>query len=241
MIVAAHQPLYLPWLGFFDKVAKCDRFVLMDDLQFTSQNYQNRNRVKVNNGTTWLTVPLVHRRRDERICDKEIMNRSSRRHHWQRRSWRTLTIHYGKARYFDHYAEALEQAYTRQWTRLLDLDTHLLTLMLGWLGIKTDIILASTLGLRGQRSDRILDMCTRLSATTYLSGAGGSREYLDVEKFNQAGIGISWQQFNHPTYPQRYPEIGFLRYLSALDLLLNCGPTSADLLLGRKTAAPTGG
>ena len=97
MIVAAHQPSYLPWLGYLDKVAKADVFVVMDDLQFEAGNFQNRNRCKLNSGTAWLTVPLERGAQTDRICDKRIANGGSPREHWQRRTWLTLTTHYGRS------------------------------------------------------------------------------------------------------------------------------------------------
>ncbi|MFH1765089.1 MAG: WbqC family protein [Gemmatimonadota bacterium] len=217
MIVAAHQPLHLPWLGFFQKVAACDVFVIMDDLQFTQRDFQNRNRVKANNGPTWLTVPLVHGHRDDLICGKRIANGCPSRHSWQTRTWRTLTTHYGPSEYFGRYAPDLQSVYTRRWDKLLDLNLHLLSLMLGWLEIPTKMVLSASLGLHGRLTDRIVDLCLRLGASTYLSGSGGAVEYLEEGKFLAAGIDVIWQEFNHPTYEKRYPSIGFLPNLSGLE------------------------
>ena len=234
LTIAAHQPAYLPWLGYLAKVAACDRFVVMDDLQYEAQNFQNRNRVKVNNGVVWLTVPLVAGRRDERICDKRINNQASPKEHWQRRSWQTLKTHYGRAPCFERYATELEEVYTRRWERLVDLDLHILQLFLRWFGISRPLVLSSTLGLEGQRTDRLVDLCRRVGASVYLSGSGGSVGYLEEEKFTAAGLRVTWQKFRHPVYPQRYT--GFAPNLSALDMILNCGPQSGELLLGQQIA-----
>ncbi len=231
-VVSAHQPHCLPWLGYLDKIARADLFVLMDDLQYESQNFQNRNRVKVNNETAWITIPLVHGSRADRICDKQISNASSPKEHWQRRAWLTLTTHYKKSMYFGDFAEALEEAFTRPWGSLLEFSQHMLRLHLSWLSIDTPVVLASSLNLAGQKTDRIIDMCQRVGASTYLSGRGGSTSYLDLGAFEEARIEVRWQQFEHPVYPQRYPELGFIKNLSALDLLLNCGAEKAAELLG---------
>jgi len=231
MIVAAHQPAYLPWLGYLHKVAQADVFVLMDDLQYEAQNFQNRNRMKVNNGAMWLTVPLVRGAQGDRICDKLINNEGSAKEHWQRRTWTTLTIHYRRAPYFAQYADELEAVYTRTWIRLVDLDLHILGLMMRWLGITSPVVMASTLALEGERSARILHLCRQLGASTYLSGAGGSKSYLELELFDRAGIEVRWQRFVLPQYEQRYPALGFLSNLSALDLILNCGPEKSRALL----------
>lgn len=236
MILAAHQPSYLPWLGYLDKMASADVFVVMDDLQYEAQNFQNRNRVKLNNGATWLTVPLERGSQSDRILDKRINNQGSPRQHWQRRSWITLETHYRRAPHFGDYADELRAVYTRPWERLIDLDLEILRLARAWLSIETPLYRSSELGLRGEKTDRILDMCRVLGADVYLSGRGGSTDYLDVDQLANAGVRVAWQDFDHPVYPQRYPELGFIPYLAFLDLLFNCGPRSQELLVG---VAPT--
>jgi len=228
MIVGAHQPSYLPWLGYLDKLAKSDVFVVMDDLQYESQNFQNRNRVKLNAGPHWLTVPVVGGAQTELILDKRIDNTGrGGRHHWQHRTWRTLVTHYGRAPFFERYAPDLEDVYVRRWDSLVELDLHLLDLARKWMGITRPIVRASSLGLRGARTDRIIDLCRKLGASVYLSGRGGSVGYLDTEALARAGITTMWQRFTHPTYPQRYAGLGFVSHLAFLDLLLNCGPDAA--------------
>ena len=234
MILAAHQPGYLPWLGYFHKLAGCDVFVISDQLQFVDDYFQHRNRMKVaDKGAVWLTVPLMKGAPEERICDKRIHNDgASGPSRWQRQTWNTLLMNYGRAPHFGRYREELEDVYQRRWERLVDLDMHLLRLMLGWLEIHPTILLGSSLDVSGKKTDLILDMCRRLGATTYLSGRGGSTGYLDVPLLEQNGVHVKWQDFHHPEYPQRFPAMGFIPYLSALDLILNCGPDSRRILLG---------
>ncbi|HUJ57946.1 MAG TPA: WbqC family protein [Kofleriaceae bacterium] len=233
MIVAAHQPAFLPWLGYLDKLAKADLFVVMDDLQYEGQNFQNRQRVKLAGGAAWLTVPLVRGPQGERICDKRIDNAGSPRHHWQRRAWRTLETSYGRAPYFWAYADELRSLFERPWQSLVELDLHVLELARRWLAIKTPILRASTLGLVGHKTDRLIELCRKVGARAYLSGSGGSAGYLDAEAMARSGIGVIWQSFAHPVYPQRYPERGFVSHLGFVDLVLNCGPASRDLLFDR--------
>src|SRR5690242_82613 len=149
MIVAAHQPAYLPWLGYLDKLAKADLFVVMDDLQYEAQNFQNRQRIKLANGPAWLTVPLVRGALRDRICDKRIDDGAPGRHAWRHRTWRTLETSYGRAPYFARYADELHQMYARPWSTLVELDLHLLELARRWLGIRTAIVRSSSLGLEG--------------------------------------------------------------------------------------------
>ncbi len=228
-MVAAHQPCYLPWLGYFDKIARADLFVVLDDVQYEHQNFQNRNRLKVNNGVVWATVPVEYHGRVERVCDKRIVAERPSRQHWQRRTWRTLSVHYGRAPHFARYREELEEVYHRRWERLIDLDLHLLRLCLRWLGIARPMVFSSEIGVRGQKSELIRDLCRKTGANRYLSGCGGSREYLDVDALRRDGVEVVWQEYAHPMYPQRYPQLGFVPKLSVLDLVLNCGPESAQL------------
>jgi hypothetical protein len=237
MILAAHQPSYLPWLGYLDKMARADVFVVMDDLQYEAQNFQNRNRVKLADGPAWLTVPLERGTQQDRICDKRIQNGGSPKEHWARRTWKTLEIHYGKAPHFARYRDELAALFARSWEHLLDLDLHILQLARGWFGIDVPMLQSSSLALEGQKTDRIIDMCRKVGADVYLSGGGASRDYLDVERMGAAGIRVEWQSFAHPVYPQRYAGFGFVPNLAFVDLVLNCGLDSRDILLQGGMAA----
>src|SRR5580692_6234135 len=132
-ILAAHQPSFLPWLGYLDKLAKADVFVVMDDLQYEAQNFQNRNRVKLNHGTTWLTVPLVAGTQSDRIVDKRIQHQASAKEHWQRRNWTTLETHYRRAPFFARYADELREVFVRRWETLVELDLYVLEMACRWL------------------------------------------------------------------------------------------------------------
>lgn len=231
MIVAAHQPHYLPWLGYLDKLAGADVFVVMDDLQYEAQNFINRQRVKLNAGPHWLVVPLLRGAQTDRICDKRIDNAGrGGRHHWQHRHWRTLVTHYGSTPHWDRFAPELEDVYARRWDFLVDLDLHMLDLARRWFSITRPIVRASSLELRGAKTDRIISLCHAIGARTYLTGKGGSAGYLDVDALARAGIVTVWQSFAHPIYPQRYPQLGFGSHLAFLDFLCNVGlPRTKEL------------
>jgi hypothetical protein len=224
MIVAAHQPSYMPCLAYLDKMAKSDLFVVMDDLPFEPNRFQNRQRIKVSDGDGWLTVPVVPQP-DARICAARIDTTVA----WRRRTWVAIETHYGSAPYFNVYADDLRDVFAQRWDRLLDLDLHLLELARSWLRIHVPIMRASSLGLAGAGTARIIDLCKRVGATGYLSGSGASGS-LDAEQLCRAGITMVWQHFDHPGHAQRYPEIGFLPHLAFIDLVLNCGPDARDLV-----------
>lgn len=230
MIVAAHQPAYLPWLGYLAKIEAADLFVVMDDLQYEAQNFQNRNRIKTGQGPAWLTVPLERSGQRELIRQKRIFNGGSAREHWQHRSYRALEIHYGAAPYWPLYRGPLFTLFHHRWQSLLELDLYVLRLFMAWFAISKPIVLASSLGLSGHKTERIASLCRAVGAGVYLSGRGASTSYLDVARLEAGGVRVAWQAFRHPIYAQRYPSVGFVSHLSALDLLLNQGPDSARLL-----------
>jgi len=129
---------------------RADLFVVMDDLQYEAQNFQNRNRMKLNHGPQWLTVPLERGPQDERILDKRIVNRGSPKEHWQRKTWHTLQIHYGSTPFWKLYQPELEDLFTRPWDRLVELQMHILRLHLRWFEIYTPVLRASTQRLLGR-------------------------------------------------------------------------------------------
>src|SRR5688500_16293561 len=106
-----------------------------------------------------------------------------------------------------------------------------------WFHIRTPMVRASSLGLSGHKTDRLLDMCRKTGARCYISGGGGSTGYLDVERFGRAGVGVIWQYFEHPRYQQRYAEVGFVSHLGFIDLLFNCGEASREILFDRSHPA----
>lgn len=234
MIIAAHQPNYLPWLGFFDRVRRADKFLLLDHVQFERQNFQNRTRIRLDGGDAphWLTVPVVQKSRDERILDKEIANDREGRLRWGRKTYASLEQAYRRAPCFHLYAAQLRELYDARWDKLIDLNLRLLDFCLAVLEIKTPLQRTSQMSLCGQKSELVLNMCKAAGATAYLSGDGASRHYLDLEAFKTAGIEVVWQNFKHPDYPQAPANQPPVRGLSALDLIFNCGPLSKAVLAG---------
>lgn len=236
MIVAAHQPNFIPWLGYFDKMAKADLFVSVDNVQFERQGFQTRARVRTGQGTRWVTVPVVQESRDELILDKRVDNSRCGRSRWGRKMFLTLKYAYQGTPYFAALEPSLLKILDEPWERLVDLNHALIELVRAALDIRTPIVRGSELGARGQRSEMVLDLCRRVGADVYLAGSGASRRYLDVPAFEKAGIRVEWQQFVHPVYPQ-HPPGPFDEKLSALDLLANCGPRAAAVFRGEPAPA----
>src|SRR5262245_50358805 len=237
MIVAIHQPHYLPWLGYLHRMAQVDLFVLLDHVQFERRNYQNRTLVRMDDEPRWLTVPVVQRSQKERIIDKEIDNRLEGARWWSPSHFATLRHAYRRAPFSGAYAAAVKQLFETRWERLVDLNQAGLDLLREAFGIRTRLARSSELAVEGARGDLILDICRAVGADTLLAGMGGSRGYLDAEAFARAGVRIEFHEFHHPEYPQ-CGAAPFSKGLCAIDMLFNCGSERRGLLLEKRTSAP---
>jgi hypothetical protein len=230
MIVAAHQPNFLPWLGYFDKMRKADLFISVDHVQMERQSFQNRTRVKTGEGVRWITVPVVQDSRDERIIDKRIDNSRGGRSRWARKMALTLKYSYQAAPHYRAYEPVLTALLETPWEFLTDLNHTAIEFCREALEIRTPMVRSSSLKIQGAKSEMVLNMCREVGASAYLSGSGASRDYLDVAAFERAGIEILWQEFQHPLYQQRPLPASFEERLSAVDLLFNGGKAGAALL-----------
>ena len=218
MIVAIHQPQYLPWVGYFDKMDRVDAFVLLDTVQFKKNEWQNRNRIKTPEGWQWLTVPVLQRF-PQRIDEVRIPAGDP----WARKHWQALQTHYGAARFFAPHAPFLTDCYGRPWERLVDLTCHLIAHLAAALGIRARLVRAGAESFPEDPTGRLVAICRWLGASTYLAGHDGAA-YMDLAQFTAAGIAVRTQAFTCPVYPQRYGA--FQPDLSVVDLLFNCGPKS---------------
>jgi hypothetical protein len=231
VIVTVHQPHFMPWLGYLHRMAKADLFVILDHVQFERRNYQNRTMIRVNGEPRWLTVPVVQRSQKERIDEKEIDNGlQGTPRWWSTCHYQTLRHAYRDAPYMGEYAAELRRIFETSWGRLVELDDAVLGFLREAFGIRTKLVRSSELNVQGAKSELILNLCREVGADELLVGLGGSRNYLDKAAFAQHGVGLVYQEFEHPVYLQCGPG-PFSKGLSAIDLLLNCGPDSRRLLL----------
>lgn len=224
MRVAIHQPQYLPWLGYFDKMDQVDSFVLLDDVQFKKNEWQNRNRIKTAAGWQWLTVPVLHHS-SQRISEVKINPTVP----WARKHLQALVSNYASAPFFDVHRPFFEDVYAREWNSLLELNLATISYLVEALAIRTKLVLASSLPLPAgvEATDRLVAICQALEADMYLSGAGG-RGYLDLTRFDEVGIRVCFQAFQTRPYPQCFGV--FIPDLSIVDLLFNCNGDSLHIL-----------
>lgn len=224
--VVVLQPGYLPWLGFFDQLRRSDVFVYYDDVQYDKHGWRNRNRIKTQSGPLWLTVPVRHSGLGfPRIMDVEIDSRSP----WARKHVASIRQAYAGTPFLGRYLPELEELLQRRWERIVDLDIAAVDVMARWFGLVRRTERSSELGIGGERSERLLAICRHFNASKYISG-DSAQDYLDTDLFARHGIDVEWQRFTHPTYPQQHGE--FVPFMSALDLILNCGDESLAVLEG---------
>jgi len=213
-----HQPEFLPWTGLFLKMAACDVFVFLDNVQYLRRSYQNRNRIKNRDGQQWLTVPLKRAPREQRIMDMNIDVSKD----WQQSHVSALKGSYKSAAYYKEVWPLLEPAYEKQWSSLVDLDCFLTESITHGLGLNPRFVRASELNIKGVKAERILNICLELKANRYISGMGG-KTYLDEKDFQKHDVEIVYIPPFEMQYQQLCPEKEFMAGLSIIDYLFNRG------------------
>jgi hypothetical protein len=225
--IGIHQPEHLPWLGFIHKVMSVDEFVLLDNVQFRKKYFQNRNKIRTNEGEQWLMVPLKKFHSDQKINKIEI----SYDQDWQSKNLNRIKNEYIKAKYFGEYFQDFVKIYKTKFKLLSDLNIELIKFILQKFGICTKLYISSELlDDVGQGGTNVnLNICKKLNADIYLSGVFG-KNYLDISKFEKANIKVEFQDFKHPVYKQLYDP--FIPNMSSIDLLFNYGADSLSIIKG---------
>ncbi len=223
--LAAHQPIFLPWPGFLHKAAHSDLLVLLDDVQFPrGRTWLTRNRLKSDAGELWLTVPVLRRHRGlQAIRDVEIHNEAG----WREKHLGGLRQNYVHAPYFADYVAGIEAIYRRHHARLVEFSIELIRFLLDGLSISTPVIRQSELGVTGKGTDLLARVCERLGADRLLT-LSTAEKHIEAGLLRERGIEPVRAGFRPPVYPQLWGS--FLYNLSTLDLLLNCGPRSREIV-----------
>lgn len=231
-VITGHQPVYLPWLGLVHKASLADVFVFMDDVQYLEKDWNNRNQVKTpQGGAKWLTVPVEKGSHQRKLKDVVI---SAEPHlpeakKWQAVHWMTLKSVYAGCAHFKEYAPFFEDFYrAKRWESLSEMNLALLRQLFAWFDLKAELVVASTMGFTGVKSDLVLEHGTRLGADIVVTGALG-RDYVKVEDFTAKGIKVAFQSYQHPVYEQRFGA--FLPRLAFVDLLFHHGPGARAIAL----------
>lgn len=222
MIAAVHQPNYLPYLGFFQKMANADVLVLYDTALFSKQlGFHNRNRIKTPIGAQWITVPIQHSTvatmRDVRIAGKD----------WARQHRKKIEANYRRAPFYDSYSKELQTVLERPWNSLVELNEAMIHVLARSLSIDTKTVRTSTLPTPStdDPTEKLIQIVRSVGADTYRSGVGG-HEYLEESKFTD--IRLQYDEFTAREYPQMFGP--FIPNLSAIDAIFNCGEAAKRLL-----------
>jgi hypothetical protein len=232
MIIGIHQPNYLPYLGFFDKMKKSDIFVIYDDAQFKKGEFQHRNRIRIYQGWKWLTVPVEKKL----VPIKEIRIKNEvatwKGVGWADAHFKDIRDNYKDTPYYSIHEEEIKMIYEKPFFRkenftkekrcgrLVDLNMELINFLIKAFDIDVKIMFSSELGFTSKSTERLVEIVEVLGGDVYLSGPKG-RDYLDMSLFEKNGIKVMFQDFKHPVYKQRYE--GFEPNMAAIDALFNVG------------------
>lgn len=229
MIVAVHQPQYLAWSGYFDKIRQADVFCYLDNVQYKKNDWQNRNRIKTSQGWQWITVPVRYKF-PAKICEVKIDSTVR----WRKKHLQALVTNYRRSPFFNQYIDVYEQIYAEDWQYLSELNIQFIERLKDALGLgQKPAIKSSQLKLREDPTDRLIDICKAVKADTYMSGQDGVK-YMNPARFKENDIKVIIQDFKHPVYPQLFE--GFESHMSVVDLLFNCGPRSIDIICDTNSA-----
>lgn len=222
--VAILQSNYIPWKGYFDIIGSVDEFVLYDDMQYTKNDWRNRNKIKTQNGLQWLSIAVRQESLHQKINETMITDAK-----WHVNHWKSIAQSYAKAPFFKAYKEQFEALYAgATQTHISEINRYFIDALCGMLDIKTKIRDSREFVLAEGKSERLLALCQELGATTYLSGPA-ARDYLDESIFEAAGIGVEWMDYGgYKEYHQLFPP--FEHGVSVIDLILNEGENAKHFL-----------
>jgi len=220
--VAILQSNYVPWKGYFDLINMVDEFILYDCVQYTNRDWRNRNRLKTQEGTQWITVPVIQESRSQKICDTQVLDDK-----WRRKHWMSICQWYRKAEFFETYKDALEELYMGDdSTYLSEINRRFIESINGMLGIATKISRSRDYELAEGKTEKLVHLCRQAGATEYLSGAA-ARSYIDDALFEAQGITVSYMSYDgYSEYRQLFCP-PFVHSVTILDLILNEGAEGA--------------
>ena len=228
------QSDYIPWKGYFYIIAAADEFIFYDEMQYTTRDWRNRNKIKTANGLKWLTIPVNAKgcqQSGQKICDTKISDKS-----WAKSHWNTIKMFYKKTPYFKEYAPIFEKLYKECENEefLCKVNYRFILAINEILGIKTKISYCQDYGLIDGKTERLADLVKKAGGTEYISGPA-AKDYIVKDIFDDFGIKLSWMDYsNYPEYPQLYPP--FEHGVSILDLIFNCGSDTVNYMKFVKTA-----
>jgi len=224
MIVSAHQPVYLPGIILFNKIALSDAFMFLGHAQLVRQSWHMRNRIRQGDGEVFLTVPV----KTSGLFGQSIDDTAPSETFWVRKHLESIRQAYRKRPFFDAYFAPVEALLSAEWTSLGAMNKALIRHFLDVLEIATPVHDSQDWGFTGHKTGLLIEVCRAVGADGFLSNEG-ARVYVREDEMAAAGLNHYWQIFDHPVYEQGRP---FLPNLSILDLLFNTGPAAAGIVRG---------
>lgn len=221
MVITIHQPEHLPWLGLFNKIAKADKFVILDSVQYEKNYFQSRNRILGTNGVQWVNIPVSTKGHVGSTIAATEISEGGGNANWKEKYMRTIQQSYKKYPFFSEVYPLIEKAISLDTKLFCEINIVLIKEFCDRLDICPEFIRSSSLDVSGLKSTLILDICRTVGADTYIAGPSG-RDYLDLDSFSEAGITVRFNDYTHPLYPQKRTK-EFVSHLSAVDLFMNCG------------------
>ncbi len=222
MILSGHQPVYLPGIILFNKIALSDVFMFVGHCQYSPKSWHTRNRIRNGGEEIFLSVPVVKAGRfGQSINETEINSQP-----WKKKHLATIYHAYHRRPFFPEYFPELEELLSRPWTSLGVMNMAIIRAMMHWFELDTPVLDSMNYGVSGHKTDMLIDMCRAAGADRYLSNLG-SQAYIDEEEMRRNGIEHCWQDFLHPVYEQ---GAAFLANMSAIDLAFNVGPRAAEIV-----------
>jgi hypothetical protein len=213
--VAIHQPNYLPWIGFFQKMASADVFVILDNVQFSRDSYTQRTKIRTKDGWLWMTIPIEKKFYFKSIKDIPLPQDTN----WQKKHWMSIVSNYSKSKYYNEYKDFFEKLYSNNLKNLQAFNEKGILYLKDVFDIDVELFKASEFELGNlKNTELIIEIVKKVGGDCYLSGMGGEK-YMDESKFRENDIRLEYFKFEPFEYEQRWD--GFEPYLSAIDLLFN--------------------
>ena len=223
--VAILQSNYIPWKGYFDMINAVDEFILYDEMQYTKNDWRNRNKIKTPQGTAWLTISVRQETLQQKINETQVFDQK-----WATKHWRTLAQTYAKAPYFREYKDVFEALYnTPDFINLSQINYAFIKTVCEILGIRTKLSWSTDYVLGEGKTERLVQLVRDAGGAEYISGPA-ARDYLQADLFDQANIRLSWMDYGgYPEYRQLGPA-PFEHGVTVLDLLFNTGPKAPQFM-----------
>jgi hypothetical protein len=222
--VVISQSMYFPWVGLLEQVSLADIFIHYDDVQY-ARGFYNRVQAKTANGSKWITVPLSNHHRGQQIDEVLIDNQTD----WRSQHRDTLKQAYMKAPYRDEMLALVDEVFSKSATSLSDVSRESILALVRYFKLdkKVQFMNSSDMKIPGASTQRLHDLCAVVAADVYVTGHG-ARNYLDHDMFERSGIKVEYMKYNMIPYPQLHGD--FMPYVSALDLVANCGQEGAGVI-----------